>query len=155
MRHAHVSRLRGVLTVILGIGVDLCGIERLRRAIDGEVGARFCARVFTSEERAYCDGRGRGRGESYAARFAAKEAAAKALGVGIGAGISWQDVEVHRTNDGPPRLRLSAKAARIASSKGIVRWHLSLSHADGVAVAMVVAEGSVSPDSDDGATGAR
>ena len=64
----------------LGIGVDLCAVSRIERAIQK---AHFLNRVFTEAERAYLQGRGKGAGESAAAMFAAKEAVAKALGTGF------------------------------------------------------------------------
>lgn len=130
--------------MVRAIGLDVCEIARLARALDGPAGTRFLARVFTDEEQAYCDGRGAARVASYAARFAAKEAVAKALGTGIGAALAWRDVEVLRALDAPPTLRLSPRAEALAAGRGIVRWHLALSHAGGVAVAMVVAEGRLS-----------
>jgi len=60
--------------MILGLGVDVCDVERIRRALEASTGARFRDRVFTAGEQAYCEARRRGRFASYAARFAAKEA---------------------------------------------------------------------------------
>src|SRR5439155_722436 len=88
--------------VIVAIGVDVCDVARIRRALEGPTGARFRARVFTAAEQAYCEARGRARFASYAARFAAKEAAMKALGTGWSAGVSWQDFEVVRADGEPP-----------------------------------------------------
>jgi holo-[acyl-carrier protein] synthase len=73
--------------VIVAIGVDVCDVGRIRRALEASTGARFRARVFTLAEQAYCEARGRARFASYAARFAAKEAAMKALGTGWSAGV--------------------------------------------------------------------
>ena len=64
----------------LGIGVDLCAVSRMERAIAKE---HFLNRVFTEGERAYLQSRGRSVGQSAAAMFAAKEAVAKALGTGF------------------------------------------------------------------------
>ena len=94
--------------MIAGIGVDVCEVDRIRRALEASHGARFRDRVFTDAEQAYCEGRRRGRFESYAARFAAKEAAMKVLGTGWGRGVGWRDVEVARergaaAGDPPPR----------------------------------------------------
>ena len=58
---------------VLGIGLDLCPIDRMRKAVERH-GDRFLRRVFTEEERAYASGRGN-RFEAFAGRFAAKEAA--------------------------------------------------------------------------------
>ena len=126
--------------MIVGIGVDVCEIARIVRALDGPTGARFRARVFTEGEQAYCEHRRRGRFESYAARFAAKESAMKALGTGWGQGVSWRDLEVASAGGERPRLLLHGRAAAIAETAGIARWHLALSHSTTVAVAWVVAE---------------
>ena len=61
---------------ILGLGVDICEIERMERALGRHPAMR--ERVFTAEERAYCDAKAR-PAESYAGRFAAREAVIKAL----------------------------------------------------------------------------
>jgi holo-[acyl-carrier protein] synthase len=127
--------------VILGFGIDAVDIERIRRTVGGlppdARAARFLERCFTSAERAYCDAR-RDRATHYAARFAAKEAAMKALGAP--AGVRFQDVEVRR-GEGAPRLELSGAAGRAASTLGVARVHLSLTHDGGLAVAGVVLEG--------------
>jgi holo-[acyl-carrier protein] synthase len=129
--------------MILGLGVDICDLERLKRALDAPTGTRFRARVFTAAEQAYCEARRRGRLASYAARFAAKEAAMKALGTGWGEGVRWRDFEVVRAASGPPRLVLHGEAARLARQRGMTRWLLALSHAGGGAIASVVVEDGV------------
>ncbi len=128
--------------MLIANGVDLAEIERVARAIDGPYGERFRARVFTAEERRYCEARGRGRAESYAARFAAKEAVMKALGVGWGKDAGWQEIAVVRKPGGPPRVELSGRAGDTARRLGIERLALALSHAGGLAIAFVVAEGA-------------
>jgi holo-[acyl-carrier protein] synthase len=127
--------------VILGIGIDVCDVARVRRALTGAAGARFRARVFTDGEQRYCEARSRGRFASYAVRFAAKEAAMKALGTGWANGIGWRDVEVVRDADGCPGLVLHGPAAALARRRGMGRWLLALSHDAGAAVAAVVVEG--------------
>jgi holo-[acyl-carrier protein] synthase len=126
--------------VIAGVGIDACDVARVRRALAGSAGERFRERVFTSDERAYCEGRGRARVESYAARFAAKEAAMKVLGTGWGKGVGWHDVEVLRADDGAPTIALHGEAARIAGARGLGHWHLTLTHTRALAIAYVVAE---------------
>ena len=126
--------------MILGIGLDVCDVERIRRALEATSGARFRSRVFTDGERAYCEARRRGRFASYAARFAAKEAAMKALGTGWSRGIGWRDFEVVRTEEEGPRLVLHGKAAALARRRGMVRWFLTLTHTDDSAAASVIVE---------------
>jgi holo-[acyl-carrier protein] synthase len=105
-------------------------------------GDRFTERCFTEGERAYADASAAVRGERYAARFAAKEAVLKALGTGLREGIDWQDIEVLRDAAGAPSLEISGAAAVLAATRGIRRWFVSLSHAGGMAMASVIAEGA-------------
>lgn len=127
--------------MILGNGVDIAEIERIERALDAAHATRFRHRVFTAGERDYCDGRGRGRAQSYAARFAAKEAVMKALGVGWGRHAGWGDIEVVRARGEAPQIVLHGRARETARRRGIERLSLALTHAGGLALAFVVAEG--------------
>jgi len=121
--------------VIRGIGVDLVSVPRMAAVLDRQ-GQRFCAKVFTEGERAYCRSRAE-PAQHYAVRFAAKEAALKALGVP--AGLSWHELEVVQ-EAGAPRLKLHGRAAEAARARRSGRLHLSLSHSAETAIAMVVAE---------------
>jgi holo-[acyl-carrier protein] synthase len=126
--------------VITGLGVDIVEIDRMRIALERHPGIK--ERLFSAEERAYCEKRSRPE-VHYALRFAAKEAVLKALGTGF-AGMRFTDVEVIRENSGRPVPRLSGKAAERAEELGIVEMHLSLSFTRSTAVASAVAitEGS-------------
>ncbi|MGD9764558.1 MAG: holo-ACP synthase [Candidatus Binatia bacterium] len=131
--------VRRGLAMIVAVGTDAVEVARVRRAIDHpQWGARFRSRVFTAGEIAYCLQRRR-HAESFAARFAAKEAVMKALGTGYGAGVWWRDIEIVRAS-GPPRLRLTGGAKARAAALGITRWHVSLTHTGGQALAQVIAE---------------
>jgi holo-[acyl-carrier protein] synthase len=127
--------------VILGLGIDVVEVARIRRLVGREAppetARRFLERCFTEGERRFCDARA-DRATAYAARFAAKEAASKALGAP--AGIRWTDVEVLR-QAGAPALRLAGTADRAARGRGATRLHLSLTHDAGVAAAVVILEG--------------
>ena len=124
--------------MIIGVGVDIIDIDRIRAALEHpQTGERFRARVFTEGEIAYC-ARRRNAAESFAARFAAKEAMMKALGRAYG----WREIEVIRTN-GPPMLRLHGRAQERAVALGISRVSLSLSHTATLAIAYVIVEGNV------------
>ena len=124
----------------IGIGVDVVDLERFESVVDRR--PRFVDRVFTPDEREYCD-RARGsslRCQRYAVRFAAKEAVMKVFGCGLGA-YAFHDVAVSRNDDsGEPTLVVTGAAAALAKERGIERWHLSLSHSEAVAIAFVVAE---------------
>ncbi|MGE5217672.1 MAG: holo-ACP synthase [Chloroflexota bacterium] len=127
--------------MILGSGVDLAEVERLRAALeDPRIGERFRARVFTDNEIAYCEKKQRGKYESYAGRFAAKEAVMKALGRGWGARVRWLDIEVVRARSGKPDIALHDKTARLAAEMGIRRWVLSITHTKEYGLAFVIAQ---------------
>ena len=126
---------------IVGTGIDVAEVARVQAALEAPAtGARFKARVFTTEEQRYCEARGAGRYQSYAARFAAKEATMKALGVGWGRHIGWLDIEVVRAEDGRPTVQLHGKGVVAAAATGAARLHLALTHTRDVALAQVVAE---------------
>ena len=128
--------------MIVAIGTDLTEVERIRAAVTNpRSGKRFRNRVFTPEEQAYCERRGRAAYQSYAARFAAKEAVMKALGQGWGPQLGWLDIEVRRRPGARPEIRLSDRAKAHAASLGVRRLHLTLTHTATLAEAQVVAEG--------------
>ena len=95
--------------MILGIGSDLCNIERIQNSLD-RFGERFVARVFTDIERAKAERRAFTRAGTYAKRFAAKEACAKALGTGFRQGVFWRDMGVLNLPSGRPTLELTGGA---------------------------------------------
>src|SRR5580698_6707240 len=103
-------------SMIVGSGIDLAEVVRIRHSID-RYGGRFLNRVYTPGEQAYCL-RKRNSAESFAARFAAKEAGAKALGTGISQGVSWLEIEVVRHPGGRPGLRFHGRAAQVAARLG-------------------------------------
>ena len=122
---------------ILGLGVDLCEVARMERALDRHPTMR--ARVFTPEEVAYCDSKAR-PAESYAGRFAAREAVIKALG-GY-RGKRWQDISVTRAPSGAPAIRLTGNAKARADALGIDRILITFTHEKTNAVAFAVAVSS-------------
>lgn len=121
--------------MILGVGVDVVAVARAA-ALLARHGERLAARcLLPGELRRPHDP------QHLAALLAAKEAAFKALGTGWSGGIGWRGVEVTRTPAGGPGLRLHGAAATRAAALGVRTAHLSLSHAAGVAVAVVILEG--------------
>lgn len=121
--------------MIKGLGVDIVEIGRMADALRRR--PRLKERLFSAEERAYCDRRNRPE-VHYALRFAAKEAVLKALGTGF-SGMKFTDVEVLRDQGGRPVPRLSGRAAEVAEEIGVVEMHLSLSYTHTTAVASAVA----------------
>jgi holo-[acyl-carrier protein] synthase len=124
--------------MIVGTGVDITEVARIRAAVD-RFGDRFLRRVFTPDEVRYCVSKVNAA-ERLAARFAAKEAGMKAIGTGLRQGVTWQDIEVVRVLGQRPQLRFKGKAAEFAASLGCKRTHLSLSHTEEQAIAHVILE---------------
>ena len=124
--------------MIIGTGVDVVEIARIRKVLERS-GNRFISRVFTPAEQLFCDGH-RDPVPHYSVRFAAKEALFKALGTGWAKGVTWLDVEVLREQQEAPVLLLYGEAQRLSVSMGAHKAHLSLSHSDQWAVAMVILE---------------
>lgn len=119
---------------IVGLGVDICEISRMERALERHQTLR--RRVFTPEEIAYCDSKAR-PAESYAGRFAAREAVIKALGGYRGKG--WQDISVTRVPSGAPSIRLEGNARRRADQLGVTEVLITFTHERTNAVAFAVA----------------
>jgi holo-[acyl-carrier protein] synthase len=124
--------------VIIGMGVDIAEVGRIREAIERH-GEPFLRRVYTPDEREYCE-RFRNKYERYAGRFAAKEAAMKALGTGWRRGVRWVDFEVVREMGGRPTVRLDGEARKIAEGMGVKRIALSITHTESLALAQVIFE---------------
>jgi holo-[acyl-carrier protein] synthase len=125
--------------VILGTGIDLAEVPRVRAAIE-RYGRRFIERIYTPAEIAYVE-RKANRYERYAARFAAKEAGMKAIGTGWRHGVRWQDFEVLNLPSGRPTLKLHGVAARVAERLGVRAISLSLTHTAQQGMAFVILEG--------------
>lgn len=118
-----------------GLGVDIVEIERMEAVL--ERSPSFKDRVFSQNEREYCESKAR-PAVHYASRFAAKEAVLKALGTGFG-GVGIRDVEVVNNAAGKPEVVLHGSARRIAEEQGVIEIPLSLSNTHQVCVANAVA----------------
>ena len=91
--------------MIVGLGSDLCNIERIQHSLD-RFGDKFIQRVFTDVERAKAERRVLTRAGTYAKRFAAKEAFSKAVGTGFAQGVFMKDIGVVNLPSGAPTLAL-------------------------------------------------
>jgi holo-[acyl-carrier protein] synthase len=124
--------------MIVGIGVDLCEVDRMEAAM-ARHGERFLTRIYTPAERAYCESKVN-RMERFAGRFAAKEAAMKAIGTGWRRGVGWRDFEVARAASGQPIILFHGEARRIADELQVRRALVSITHVKTMAMAQVVLE---------------
>lgn len=124
--------------MIIGIGTDLCQVQRMSQLLDD---GSFLRRYFEQAEQAYILARGACAAQSMAGHFAAKEAFVKALGSGF-SGIAPKEVSVVHDAAGAPGYLLRGEALARAQARGVVRTHLSLSHERDLAVAFAVLEGT-------------
>jgi holo-[acyl-carrier protein] synthase len=117
--------------VIVGLGSDLCNIERIQASLD-RFGDRFEQRVFTDRERAKAARRPFTKAGTLAKRFAAKEAFSKAVGTGFKRGVFMRDIGVVNAPSGAPTLELAggAKAALDALVPAGHRPHIHLTLTD-------------------------
>jgi holo-[acyl-carrier protein] synthase len=137
-RWGKTSRCALIDNMIVGSGIDLVEIHRIRETVDRH-GQRFLNKVYTAAEQAYCL-RKRNAAESLAARFAAKEAGAKALGTGMSRGVTWLEIEIVREPGGRPSLSFHGRAAEMASRLNARRTALSITHGRDLAIASVLIE---------------
>ncbi len=126
--------------MIVGTGVDLCEVHRIKAAAE-RFGDKFLKRIFTEREIAYASSKAN-LYERFAARFAAKEAGMKAIGTGWRRGVTWKDFEVINQRSGRPTLEFHGKAAEYAQRLGVENVSLSMTHTAEQAMAMVILEKS-------------
>jgi holo-[acyl-carrier protein] synthase len=118
------------------IGVDLVGVDRVARLITDHEGA--LDELFTEREQAHWRKK-RQRYQHLAGRFAAKEAVLKAFGTGLRQRMRWTDVEIVSGTGGRPEVRLHGEVAEQARRRGLEDLDLSISHAEGLAMAQALA----------------
>ena len=143
---SHVSRLTphdfsvyvsvtSSICMILGIGVDIVEIDRIRNAVQ-RWGDRFLKKIFNDDEISYCYAK-KNMFQCLAARFAAKEAFIKALSdldaVRVSPGLT--DIVVLNHPSGKPYVSLRKKNL---PERYLIS--LTLSHERHYAVAMVLLE---------------
>jgi len=122
--------------MILGLGIDLCNILRMMKAVRSE---HFVRRVFHSEEIAYaCKKSELARAASFASAFAAREAFSKASGISMYKIAFSQSVYLVRRDGGP--CLIVSRDLDAGFSEGKKRAWVSLSHDGDYAAAVVVIE---------------
>lgn len=123
--------------MIVGVGMDMIEVERVLEKVRKPNG--FREKIFSAQEIAYCEAQPK-PGENYAARFAAKEAFLKATGQGLLLGHDLAEIEVVTDENGRPSLNLLGNFKALAQQNNWNKIHLSLSHLQHVACAVVILE---------------
>ena len=129
--------------MIVGLGSDLCNIERIQASLD-RFGERFLQRVFTATEQAKAARRPFTRAGTLAKRFAAKEAFSKAVGTGFRHGVFMRDIGVANLPSGAPTLKLTggarARLDDLTPPGHSIRVHLTMTDDHPWAQAFVILE---------------
>ena len=128
--------------MILGIGNDLCNINRIERMLN-KFGDRLLSHLFSDDEQTAIRARpAKSRAATIAKRFAAKEACAKALGTGIADGVYLRDLCISNAANGQPMMRLyhgaAQRLAALTPDGMVAQVKLSLSDEFPMAMAMVI-----------------
>lgn len=116
------------------VGVDAVDIDALGHSL-AIAGERLVARLFSSDERMFCQG----DRDRFATTLAGKEAVAKVLGTGLRTGVTWQHIEILREPSGQPYVRLTGPAEARAKELGLRSLAISLCHEKPLAFAVAVA----------------
>jgi holo-[acyl-carrier protein] synthase len=122
--------------MIIGIGIDVVHVYRLER---WQKMPGLLERYFHPEELSSALAKGTSASLSLAARFAAKEAFGKALGTGL-MGITLKDIMVVNRHNGRPEIEVFGTALSALAKSGASKVHLSLTHEQDNAIAMIVLE---------------
>lgn len=123
--------------MILGVGIDIIEVDRVGEKI--RAGNGFREKIFSKGEIDFCEARSN-KEQHYASRFAAKEAFLKAAGIGLTASYDLHEIEVASDALGKPTLSLTGYFLTLAKQKAWNIIHLSLSHVQATACAVVILE---------------
>jgi len=122
--------------VIIGIGLDICSISRMERAIKCN---RFVNRIFHKAEIEHANTRAKSSA-SYAVAFAAREAFCKAASISMYEVVFNHGIWIERDKNGKPTIMLSEEIKSKLSPQGELAYHISLSHEGDIAAAYVIIE---------------
>ena len=123
--------------MLFGVGADIIEVQRIERELALVEGLKQT--LFTAREIDYCESHGKSA-LHFAARFAAKEAFLKAMGTGWRDGYRLIDIEVVNDELGKPEAVPHGEVKKFCERKGISRIHVSLSHIQDSAKAVVILE---------------
>jgi len=123
-------------TNVIGVGIDTIEVSRIKDSMERH-GEHFLNKIFTPNERTYCDDKS-DSAPFYATRFAAKEAMAKAFRTGMGKDFGWLDSEIIHGMEGEPFIKLSQSGQAMLNQVGASKVLVSLTHLSTVASAVVI-----------------
>ena len=117
-------------------GIDIVSVRRMQEAIERQ-GERLLKRVFTVDEREYCEGR-RTKFEHYAARFAAKEAFIKAVPLKKSLKTSYHQIPIAKQPSGKPYIAVTPQLKSLFDLPEKCQIEISMAHERDYAIATVL-----------------
>lgn len=123
--------------MVTGIGIDMVDIQRIATKL--EANPLFKTHVFSENEVAYCE-KQKKPAMHFAARWAVKEAYLKAFGVNFIGNHRLPEIQTLQHDNGKPFIELSGRSLREFETSEFNRIHVSITHTDTSAVAVVVIE---------------
>jgi holo-[acyl-carrier protein] synthase len=123
--------------MIVGIGIDMIEVDRVRTKIQKEKG--FREHIFSDDEITYCMEQPEPY-QHFAARFAGKEAFLKAIGRGLSFSLEVDKIEILPTENGKPEIHLKGEYESLAEEGAWKKIHVSLTHLASIASAVVIIE---------------
>ncbi|MET9914617.1 4'-phosphopantetheinyl transferase superfamily protein [Streptomyces sp. NPDC006476] len=126
------------------VGVDVLRIDELDRLMHRRW---FRHLLYSTAERREAGTLAPSRRREFlAGRFAGKEAVLKMLGVGLLSRVPAWQIDIGRTEDGAPQVRLADAAARRAADAGLDRIALSISHKENLVIAVAMGWAAATPE---------
>ena len=116
--------------MILGTGIDIVELDRFEK-VYLKYGNRLLDKIFTPNEIPKYKNKNKFI-STLAGKFAAKEAASKAYGTGLGKFLNFRDISILNTRNGRPYIKIKTKNEK--------RLHVSISHSNRDAIAVVILE---------------
>ena len=122
---------------ILGIGVDIIGNLRIKKALKNKL---FVKRIFSSIEITNAK-KVKNKLLYYSKRFAAKEAFSKSIGTGFRNGLNFKDISIINNRLGKPSFLINRKIKTIVKKQFNVssfNFFLSISDEEKYSIAYVI-----------------
>ena len=123
--------------MIVGIGIDMIEVDRVREKIEKETG--FREHIFSKNEIEHCSAQPDPY-QHYAARFAGKEAFLKAIGRGLSFSLNVHKIEILPHAEGKPEIQLNGEYKELEEEGAWRKIHVSLTHLKSAASAIVIIE---------------
>lgn len=123
--------------MVLGLGVDIIVISRMREILEGAGRLAFVSKTYTSGEQQRAEAHPNPVAY-FAKTFAAKEAIFKCFTIGWETGVQFNEIDVQDGEFGEPLPVLSGRFAALAAEREVSQVLLSVSYDGDFAIATAI-----------------